>query len=87
MRTRVVWLTAVLLIGFIGFGTSHAQEVENILANDGFEDGVIEPWGFWGDATAEVVTELVGAAVPEAPIEGDSCLHITVNSAGANDWD
>jgi len=25
--------------------------------------------------------------VPEAPIEGDSCLHITVNSAGATNWD
>jgi len=25
--------------------------------------------------------------VPDAPIEGGSCLHITVNSAGANDWD
>jgi len=62
-------------------------EIVNILTNGGFEDGVLEPWGFWGDATAEVVTELVGAAVPEAPIEGDSCLHITVNSAGANDWD
>jgi len=87
MRTRVVWLTAFFWIGFIVFGPSHAQEVENLLANGGFEDGVIEPWGFWGDATAEVVTELVGAAVPEVPIEGNSSLHITVNSAGANDWD
>ena len=59
----------------------------NLLANGGFEDGVIEPWGFWGDATAEVVTELVGAAVLEFPIEGGSCLHMTVNSAGANNWD
>jgi len=63
------------------------DEIVNILTNGGFEDGVLEPWGFWGDATAEVITELVGAAVPDAPIEGGSCLHITVNSAGANDWD
>jgi len=68
-------------------GLATLEAPANILANGGFEDGVVEPWGFWGDATAEVVTELVGAAVPEAPIEGDSCLHITVNSAGANDWD
>ncbi|HUU17423.1 MAG TPA: carbohydrate binding domain-containing protein, partial [Sedimentisphaerales bacterium] len=76
---------------FDDIAVGHPIKVEidtrNILANGGFEDGVIEPWGFWGDATAEVVTELVGAAVPEAPIEGGSCLHITVNSAGANDWD
>jgi hypothetical protein len=71
----------------VGHPVPVPEQIENILANGGFEDGVIEPWGFWGDATAEVVTELVGAAVPEAPIEGDSCLHITVNSAGANDWD
>jgi len=60
---------------------------ENLLTNGGFEDGIIDPWQYWGDVTAEVVQELVGAAVPEDPIEGDSCLHITVNSAGANDWD
>jgi hypothetical protein len=62
-------------------------EIVNLLANGGFEDGVMDPWGFWGDQTAEVVTELVGAAVPEAPIEGSYCLHITTNSAGANNWD
>jgi hypothetical protein len=59
----------------------------NILANGGFEDGVVEPWGTYGDATAEVVQELVGAAVPEAPIEGSSALHVVVGSAGANFWD
>ena len=59
----------------------------NILANGGFEDGVAEPWSTYGDATLEVVQELVGAAVPEAPIEGGSCLHVVVGSAGANFWD
>ncbi len=59
----------------------------NILANGGFEDGVPDPWSTYGDATLEVVQELVGAAVPEAPIEGDSCLHVVVGSAGANFWD
>ena len=71
----------------VGHPVTAQAEIVNILANGGFEDGVIEPWDFWGDATAEVVTELVGAAVPETPIEGDSCLHMTVNSAGANFWD
>ena len=59
----------------------------NILANGGFEDGVADPWGTYGDATLEVVQELVDAAVPEAPVEGSSCLHVTVGSAGANFWD
>ncbi len=59
----------------------------NILANGGFEDGVVEPWSTYGDATAEVVQELAGAAVPEAPIEGSSALHVVVGSAGANFWD
>jgi len=88
MRTRVVWLTAFFLIGFIVFGPSHAQdEIENILANGGFEDGVIVTYGTYGDATSEVVTECVDAAVPEGPIERQYCLHIMVPAAGANNWD
>ena len=70
MRNRVVWLTAVLLIGFIGFSPGHAQEVENLLANGGFEDGEVTPWGTYGGVTSEVVQVLAGAAVPEDPIEG-----------------
>jgi hypothetical protein len=87
MRTRVVRLTAVLLIGFIVLGPSHAQEVENILINGGFEDGVMPPWGTYGGATAEVVDKLEGAAVDEDPIEGNYCLHVVVPAAGANFWE
>jgi len=88
MKARIVWLTAALLIAFMWFGTSHAQgEVENILNNGGFEDGVVEPWITYGNVTVEVVEELVGAAVPEEPIEGDYCLHVVVPSAGTNFWD
>ncbi|KPL20480.1 MAG: hypothetical protein AMJ75_11725, partial [Phycisphaerae bacterium SM1_79] len=87
MRTRVVWLAVVLLIGFVGLGPGHAQEIENLLANGGFEEGVMTPWTTYGGATTEVVQELVGATVPEDPIEGDYCLHIVVPSAGANYWD
>jgi len=65
----------------MGFNPGHAQEVENLLVNGGFEDGVISPWTIWsswGDVTREVVKELVNAAVPEDPIEGDFCLHLVV---------
>ena len=31
--------------------------------------------------------ELAGAAVPDGPIEADSCLHVVVPTAGANFWD
>jgi len=60
----------------------------NILANGGFEDGVLEPWNF-PNVTAEVVQDLTGATVPEAPIEGDSALHITIaktDEIGAGFW-
>ena len=85
MRNRVIWLIVIFSIGFIGLSRSQAQE--NILANGGFEDGVAEPWSTYGSATMEVVQELAGAAVPEAPIEGSSCLHVVVPAAGANFWD
>ncbi|MHC4206376.1 MAG: PA14 domain-containing protein, partial [Planctomycetota bacterium] len=87
MRNRVVWLT-VLLLGFIGISPGHAQVV-NILDNGGFEDGVMAPWSIYAGppgANGEVVTELVGAAVPEDPIEGDYCLHVMVPEAGENAW-
>jgi len=54
-------------------------EAENLLANGGFEDGVVDPWSTYGDASLEVVQE--------DPVEGDYCLHVTVGSAGANFWD
>ncbi|MFB0552969.1 MAG: carbohydrate binding domain-containing protein, partial [Phycisphaerae bacterium] len=68
-------------------GLATLEAPANILANGGFEDGVPDPWSTYGDATLEVVQELAGAAVPEAPIEGGSCLHVVVGSAGANFWD
>ncbi|MCP4263742.1 MAG: hypothetical protein GY774_40475 [Planctomycetes bacterium] len=87
MRTRVIWLTAFFLTGFIVFSSSHAQdEVENILINGGFESGVADPWGTYGGATLEVVDRLDGAAVDEDPIEGNFCLHVTVPAAGENFW-
>ena len=88
MRTRVIRLTAIFLIGFVVFSTGQAQdEVENILINGGFEDGVPEPWGTYGGATIEVVDKLDGAAVDEDPIEGNYCLHVTVGAAAANFWE
>ena len=88
MRTRVVWLAVFFLIGFIVSVPSLAQdEVENIMINGGFEDGITDPWGGYGGATQEVVDKLDGAAVPEDPIEGNFCLHVVVAAAGANWWD
>ncbi|OHB82414.1 MAG: hypothetical protein A2Z38_01155 [Planctomycetes bacterium RBG_19FT_COMBO_48_8] len=83
MRIQVVWLTAVLLLGFIGLSPIHAQEVVNLLPNGDFESGNAGPWNIYGDITSEVVTECVDAAVPEDPIEGDYCLHLVVPAAGA----
>ncbi|MFC1604587.1 PA14 domain-containing protein [Planctomycetota bacterium] len=83
MRTRVVWLTATLLIGFIGLSPIQAQEIVNLLPNGGFEAGNAGPWNIYGNPTFEVVTECVDAAIPEDLIEGDYCLHLVVPAAGA----
>jgi len=68
------------LLGFVA-------EPPNLLPNGGFESGKIAPYGIYGTATSEVVTDCVGAAVPEGPIEGKYCLHVVVPAAGANFWD
>lgn len=44
-------------------------------------------WNSYGTSSARVVSQLTGAVVPEAPIEGKYCLHVTVPAAGANFWD
>ncbi|MHC4520782.1 MAG: carbohydrate binding domain-containing protein, partial [Planctomycetota bacterium] len=78
----------LIFVDDIGYGRPAPPPAPvNLLANGGFEDGVVDPWGSYGDATIEVVSELVDAAVPDGPIEGDMCLHVTVASAGANFWD
>ena len=56
----------------------------NFLVNGGFEDGVFTPWFRYGDPTVEVVTELLGAAVPEGPAEGKFCLYVDVIPGMAN---
>jgi len=88
MRTQLIRLTAIFLIGFVVLSPGQAQdEVENILINGNFEGGVAEPWGTYGGATTEVVDKLEGAAVDEDPIEGNYCLHVVVPAAAANFWE
>ena len=77
MRIRIVWLMTFLLIVLVGLNSSRAQE--NILVNGGFEDGALDPWTTYGNATFEVVTK--------DPIEGNYCLYINVPAAGTNFWD
>ncbi len=64
-----------------------ARPTANFLVNGGFEDGVLDPWILWGDATSDVVTQLVGATVPEAPAEGNFCLCVDVAPGALNVWD
>ena len=89
MMNRLFWLTSALLILCIGLSPSFGLEGENLLANGGFEDGVLDPWTSYGGAGAaiEVVQDLAGAAVPEGPLEGAYALRVSVGSAGANFWD
>ncbi len=87
MRNRIMWLMAVLLVGFVGLQSAHAQVGVNLLTNGGFENGQIGPYGIYGAGTGEIVTDCVGAAVPEGPVEGKYSLHVVVPAAGANNWD
>jgi hypothetical protein len=89
MRTRAVWFMAAFLVGFVVLGPTHAQPGTNLLLNGGFETGAIGPYGTYGTCTTEVITNCVGAAVPERPVEGKYCLHIVVPTpaAGSNNWD
>ena len=83
-------MTVVLLIGFIGNGPGHAQEITNLLLNGGFETGVLSPWNSYANApsvrTQTVVKDCVGATVPEGPIEGSYCLNVNVTTLGANNY-
>jgi hypothetical protein len=94
-----MWLMAVLLIGFVGLESSYGQPGVNLLTNGGFEEGPSMPFNTWADftwniyanspgvASGEVVSELTGAAVPEPPVEGQYCLHVTVAARATEWWD
>ncbi len=86
MRTQIVWLTAIFIV-LMGFGPSQGQEAENLLTNPGLEDGTANGWGGYGFNTLEVVQELIGAAVPEDPIEGGYCMHVTEGDGAADFWE
>jgi hypothetical protein len=75
-----------IFIDDIRVGRPMQYDTTNLLVNGGFEDGVLEPWSIYGDATGEVVTELVGAAVPEDPAEGTYCLYVDVAAGAADIW-
>ncbi len=86
MRRRIVWWLAALAIGLVASQPGQAQ-LQNMILNGNFETGVAAPWTTFGTVTMEVVTSCVGATVPEGPVEGRYCLHVTVPAAGANYWD
>jgi hypothetical protein len=78
------------LVAFVGLAPCLGQEPKNILTNGNFETGAATPWNIWsgGGSTCafEVVTACTGATVPEKPIEGKYCLHVTVSGASTGNW-
>lgn len=74
-RTLQFSLIASCLILIAG---SYAYGVDNILANGGLEDQVLDPWSVYGDATMEIV---IGDAA-----EGVAYMHLTTPQGG-NFWD
>ena len=85
MCKRGILLITLLFVGLLSLGVQ-AQDVENLLANGGFEDGVATPWSVYS-AEMEVVQGPVGVMVLEPPVEGNYCLHVQVPSPGTNNWD
>ena len=79
----------VLITCLLSSGWAVAEEeAENLLNNGGFKDDILDPWVTEGAAGAAI--EVVGklkADVPEAPIEGDLCLHVVVEQKGLATWD
>ncbi len=91
MRSRVIWLMAVLTIGCLISGSGQAQTITNLFTNGGFETGAFTPW--WSaqadgqTVTCTVVKDCTGATVAEGPIEGTYCLKVQVSGSGVNTWD
>ena len=67
----------VALVFLIGVNYSHAAV--NLMANGGFEDGVLAPWSVYG---TNVKTEIMSSGAAE----GKNCLKVTTIK-GANFWD
>ncbi len=63
------------------------ENILNLLANGTFESGTYDPWVVWTGVEVQVVSELAGAAIPDVPAEGSSCLYLSVPTIGGNPWD
>ncbi|GIX06719.1 MAG: hypothetical protein KatS3mg115_1122 [Candidatus Poribacteria bacterium] len=70
------WIAVVAALALSG---SMALAQENMLRNGGLEDGVVDPWISYGQATLSVTSDNV--------YEGSFALQVEVPAAGANFWD
>jgi len=70
--------TGRIFIDDIRVGCVVERVYKNLLTNRGFETGAVDPWTIYG-GTIE--------AVPADTVEGDFCMQVTVETAGANFWD
>ena len=71
-----------------GLGNAYSEdEIESLVANGGFEDGVLDPLMHYDAAGAGVVVELVEN--PPDPIEGKFAVRVEVPKIpeGKNFWD
>jgi len=80
-------LEDIKAVGNVVLVVNDGRIVGKIFFNGGFEFGILYPWRTYGKVTAQVVTELVGATVPENVIEGKRCLFLDVAPGIADFWD
>lgn len=74
-----VFLVSVCL-ALSGAYVTQAQEVENLVQNAGFEDGVVAPWTMWVEDSAAVATMTIDN---EEKLTGDHSLLIDVSKEGS----
>ncbi len=87
---RILKLVIFVMGGMIALGLGNAyseDEIESLVSNGGFEDGVLAPLMHYDAAGAGIVVELVKN--PPDPIEGQFAVRVETPKVpeGANFWD
>ncbi|GIX06720.1 MAG: hypothetical protein KatS3mg115_1123 [Candidatus Poribacteria bacterium] len=78
MRQRIFFVLACVVA--LAAWAAPRDEMPNLIPNEGFEDGVPDPWVFYGQVAFAMANR-------NDAYEGTEALQITVAAAGVNFWD